>query len=86
MHHMGGKSWTEWNDKLRDMLIGMQETRGHEAGSWTPRAGGERAFDTEGGRLYMTALAVCTLEVYYRHLPLYRRDVTSGKEMENKQP
>ncbi len=72
MHHMGGRQWKEWNDKMRDMLIGMQETRGHEAGSWTPQRGGDRVFDTEGGRLYMTALAVCTLEVYYRHLPLYR--------------
>ncbi len=72
MHHMGGSQWNEWNGKMRDMLIGMQETRGHEAGSWTPLRGGDRSFDTEGGRLYMTALAVCTLEVYYRHLPLYR--------------
>ena len=33
-----------------------------------PRGG----FAHRGGRLYMTSLAVCTLEVYYRHLPLYR--------------
>ena len=45
-----------------------QEKRGHEAGSWAPRGG----FAHRGGRLYMTSLAVCTLEVYYRHLPLYR--------------
>jgi len=25
----------------------------------------------KGGRLYCTALAVMTLEVYYRHMPLY---------------
>jgi hypothetical protein len=30
---------------------------------------------TEGGRLYMTSLAVCALEVYYRHLPPYRQEV-----------
>ncbi len=72
MHHMGGRQWKEWNDQMRDLLISMQETRGHEAGSWTPVRGGDRVFDAEGGRLYMTALAVCTLEVYYRHLPLYR--------------
>jgi hypothetical protein len=23
--------------------------------------------------VYMTSLAVCTLEVYYRHLPIFRR-------------
>lgn len=68
MHHAGGDYWYEWNKRLRDLLVSLQETRGHEAGSWTPR----QNFDTSGGRLYMTALAVCTLEVYYRHLPLYR--------------
>jgi outer membrane biosynthesis protein TonB len=76
MHHLGGSPWNEWNGKMRDMLIAMQEQRGHEAGSWTPLRGGDRSFDTEGGRLYMTALAICTLEVYYRHLPLYRSVAT----------
>ena len=28
-----------------------------------------------GGRLMQTALSTLTLEVYYRHLPLYRRDM-----------
>jgi hypothetical protein len=69
MHHMGGSSWNEWNDAMRDLLVSMQSRKGHEAGSWTPGGG----HDAQGGRLYMTALAVCTLEVYYRHLPLYRR-------------
>ena len=27
----------------------------------------------QGGRLYMTSLAICCLEVYYRHLPLFRQ-------------
>jgi hypothetical protein len=26
-----------------------------------------------GGRIYQTALSILTLEIYYRHLPLYRR-------------
>jgi hypothetical protein len=69
MHHMGGRSWDDWNFRVRDILIDLQETKGHVAGSWTPRTGHDEA----GGRLYQTALAVCTLEVYYRHLPLYRQ-------------
>lgn len=69
MHHMGGASWNEWNNAMRDLLVSMQSRKGHEAGSWAPGGG----HDGQGGRLYMTALAVCTLEVYYRHLPLYRR-------------
>ena len=28
-----------------------------------------------GGRLMMTSLSILTLEVYYRHLPLYYRDM-----------
>ncbi len=69
MHHMGGSSWERWNYRVRDLLVETQETKGHEAGSWTPQVGHDEA----GGRLYQTALAVCTLEVYYRHLPLYRQ-------------
>ncbi len=71
MHHVGGKPWDRWNDKIRVALTGMQAKRGHEAGSWDPRGN----FANQGGRLYMTSLAVCTLEVYYRHLPLYREKV-----------
>jgi hypothetical protein len=68
MHHLGGESWETWNFQMRDLLVDLQETKGHLAGSWTPKSG----HDNSGGRVYMTALAVCTLEVYYRHLPLYR--------------
>lgn len=67
MHHMGGESWEKWNAALRDLLISLQSGGGHEAGSWAPMGG----HDAQGGRLYTTALAACTLEVYYRHLPLY---------------
>ncbi|MBN2022153.1 MAG: terpene cyclase/mutase family protein [Pirellulales bacterium] len=71
LHHVGGKDWNEWNGKMRVLLADMQETKGHEAGSWAPVGD----FSAAGGRLYMTSLAICTLEVYYRHLPLYREDV-----------
>jgi hypothetical protein len=69
MHHYGGPEWENWNLRMRDILVSMQETRGHVAGSWRPKGD----YSDEGGRIYMTALAVCTLEVYYRHLPLFRR-------------
>ncbi len=68
MHHMGGQAWKDWNPLIRDLLIDTQETKGHQAGSWQPTGN----FDPAGGRVYMTALAVCTLEVYYRHMPLYQ--------------
>jgi hypothetical protein len=73
LHHMGGGPWEKWNEHQRAVLIAMQETQGHAAGSWSPRGSSGGADDTRsGGRIYMTSLAICTLEVYYRHLPLYR--------------
>jgi hypothetical protein len=68
MHHMGGDEWERWNLQMRNVLVDMQVTDGHAAGSWTPALGHDRF----GGRVYMTALAVCTLEIYYRHMPLYQ--------------
>jgi hypothetical protein len=69
LHHYGGREWDTWNLQMRDVLVNSQETRGHAAGSWTPR----ESYDRSGGRIFTTALAVCTLEVYYRHLPIFRR-------------
>jgi hypothetical protein len=68
MFHRQGDDWNNWNQKMRDYLIATQETGvGHLAGSWH--------FDDKhgavGGRLYTTAMAILTLEVYYRYLPLY---------------
>lgn len=72
MHHYGGSSWRTWNEKMRDLLVSTQEIKGHAAGSWTPRGNGiDGGFADYAGRIYMTALCLCTLEVYYRHLPLY---------------
>jgi len=69
LHHWGGAEWTAWNQKLRDYLIRTQASTGHESGSWHfPDEHGDH-----GGRLYSTAMAVLTLEVYYRFLPLYGR-------------
>ena len=67
-HHYGGSRWNRWNSAMRDRLVAAQDRRGHTAGSWRPQA----HHDPSGGRLYMTALSVCTLEVYYRHLPIFR--------------
>ncbi len=69
MHHFGAEPWEAWNLQMRDVLVATQETRGHAAGSWDP----DGPLTAQGGRLYMTSLAVCCLEVYYRHLPLFRQ-------------
>ena len=67
MLHYGGDTWTKWNAVMRDQLVSTQKIEGHAAGSWD-------LSDVHGGtagRLYMTCLCTMTLEVYYRHLPLY---------------
>ncbi|MCA9171967.1 MAG: hypothetical protein KDB23_30075, partial [Planctomycetales bacterium] len=69
LHHGGGTAWDLWNAQLREVLVGTQEIEGHVAGSWSPRGPHTDA----GGRIYMTALAICTLEVYYRHAPIFRQ-------------
>ena len=71
MHHMGGDLWKNWNLRMRRVLVDSQRTDGPMAGSWDPQGG----HSSRGGRVYMTALAICTLEVYYRHLPMYRPDI-----------
>lgn len=81
MHHYGGASWERWNLQMRDLLVQRQKRTGHEAGSWDP----EQAHDSAGGRLYATSLATCSLEVYYRHLPLFRQielnDQVAGRSL-----
>ena len=70
LHHWGGDLWEEWNAVQREMLVSTQEPAGPQAGSWNPGSGHS---DEKGGRLWTTCLSVMTLEVYYRHLPLYER-------------
>ena len=69
MHHYGGPEWDLWNDQMRELLISTQHSNGHRRGSWTPKENHDR----QGGRLYATAMAICCLEVYYRHLPIFRK-------------
>ena len=71
MHHMEGEMWIAWNNKMKDMLLKAQSNKDHEAGSW--HEGVEAGHGAEAaGRLYCTSLATMMLEVYYRHLPIYR--------------
>ncbi|MFO0807896.1 MAG: prenyltransferase/squalene oxidase repeat-containing protein [Gemmataceae bacterium] len=81
MHFFGGDDWDKlWNPKMRDLLIDTQDnTTTANRGSWTP----DRTITgTGGGRLTSTCLSLLTLEVYYRHLPLYKRDNSGLKELD----
>jgi serine/threonine protein kinase/formylglycine-generating enzyme required for sulfatase activity/lysophospholipase L1-like esterase len=75
MHHAGGKSWELWNSRMRDWLLQRQDKGQEDAkrerplrGSWSPVGD---VHGKPGGRLMVTSLALLTLEVYYRHVPLF---------------
>lgn len=68
LYHMKLPQWERWNQMVRDHLVAEQAVDGHEAGSWHF---GRNHFNEVGGRLYCTAMATLTLEVYYRYLPIY---------------
>ncbi len=69
MFQYGGRSWDSWNEQVRELLTKEQITTGEFAGTWDPR---KSRWGKAGGRVYTTAIATLTLEVYYRFLPLYR--------------
>jgi hypothetical protein len=69
LHHREGSDFDLWNHRMREHLIRTQEQSGHAVGSWNPRG---TDWGSRGGRLYATSLSLMTLQVYYRHLPLYR--------------
>lgn len=64
--HAGGPAWRLWNGRMIDVLLTHQRQTGHLKGSWNP----ERNWIGQvGGRVYATAMAVLTLEIYYRISP-----------------
>jgi hypothetical protein len=82
VHFYGGQEWQEWNEGpkdatgkrlggMRDWLVGVQNKQGVTDGSWNPDPG---TIGSHCGRVGTTCLSLLTLEVYYRHLPLYKRN------------
>jgi len=57
-------NWQRWNLAMRDRLVRSQVSIGEDRGSWYFTGGhGGKA----GGRVYCTAMAAMTLEIYYRY-------------------
>ena len=85
MHHLGGDYWKKWNegekqDGLRDILVGRMDAGKDpmypkQLGSWHMTG----LYSTEG-RIMGTSLSLLSLEVYYRHIPLHRRDSPKPKD------
>jgi hypothetical protein len=84
LHFHEGAAWEkEWNPKMRDLLIAKQrkDPPGVE-GSWD--ADTSPWIGNHCGRLGTTCMALLTLEVYYRHLPLYGRGTGGKSDLEGK--
>ncbi len=69
MRHLDDESWKKWNDVLKDVIPKNQVKNGVDRGSWDPTGD---PYGGTGGRLYVTCLCLFSLEVYYRHLPIYQ--------------
>jgi len=68
--HAGGPQWERWNARLQAAVLPLQRRDGGPLdGSWDP----DPVWGGHGGRVYSTALAALTLEVYYRYAPMHRQ-------------
>lgn len=65
MFQKGGQGWQKWNQAIKKTLVQNQVPSGPETGSWEPRD----RWSVYGGRIYTTAMANLTLQVYYRYSP-----------------
>jgi len=83
LHFNEGDQWyKQWNPAMRDLLIKRQLPQSDPpatAGSWDQDKG---ICGGHWGRLGSTCMCLLTLEVYYRHTPLHRRDAGGLKELE----
>ena len=76
MFQYGGNAWAGWNKLFRDTLVRVQVRKTYDArrryvrGSWDPK---NHHWGRRGGRVYATAMAILSLEVYYRFRPVYKR-------------
>ncbi|PHR86596.1 MAG: hypothetical protein COA78_37800, partial [Blastopirellula sp.] len=72
MFHMRGEYWEAWDNKLRPLLIDSQVQAGPLTGSWEPLTPVPDRWGPFAGRIYLTTMNILSLEVHYRHLPLYK--------------
>jgi hypothetical protein len=72
MYQMQGPYWTAWHNRINPLLKAGQAREGPLAGSWHPTEPVPDRWGAAGGRLYVTAMHLLMLEVYYRHLPLFQ--------------
>jgi hypothetical protein len=67
MFQLGGAYWEMWRPASQGILLERQK----EDGSWP--APPDETHEHQAGPTYTTAMAVLSLTVDYRYLPIYRR-------------
>lgn len=74
--HAGGPQWEAWNRRMQGAVLSLQrQDAGSLQGSWDP----DPVWGGHGGRVYATAMAALTLEVYYRYVPLHGETMRVAK-------
>ncbi len=73
-----GPEWDRWNEAIKELLVSRQRADGPAAGSFDP----DGRWAGVAGRVYQTAIATLTLEVYYRYLPLFAEEGTEARRHE----
>jgi hypothetical protein len=71
MRHMEGEHWRTWKERLMPMLRESQITEGKFAGSWSPTSPVPDKWARHGGRIYVTAMNLLSLEVDYRLIKIH---------------
>jgi hypothetical protein len=75
MHQMGGHFFRRWNEVIKELLPGLQNKEGCDAGAWPVLN-----FDFVAGKAYTTCMGVLTLETYYRYKPFCEEGVVEEKD------
>lgn len=79
LYQVGGDRWKEFYPKIRDGIVKTQRKAGdNDAGSWE----GGRVGGTPG-KLFGTAVAVFTLSIPNRYLPILQEGETTAAEIAN---
>ena len=69
LRNMEGDDFDLWNYLVQKHLVSTQQQEQPFSGSWRPHQEGASLHNS---RMYATTLSLLTLQVSYRHLPLYR--------------
>ncbi len=74
MYQMQGDYWTAWNDQMGPLLAKAGQVPGRPLGRQLASAASPLPdrWGQAAGRIYVTAMHLLMLEVYYRHLPLFQ--------------